>query len=224
MPKTLLIFDIDDTLTQTAAIHIQAFIKSLNELGVEKMDTNFGEYLHHTDSYVSKTIYEKEMWQPFSEQKKAQFEKLLSNKMAEEQINETPGASHFIKQASKNTSIAICFATGSLRRPAIQKLQSIGVDFDDQLLVASDRLLKRESIVKKAIEQAKGYYGVSHFDRIISIGDGLWDLKAANNLKVEFVGVGLKNKSALMEQGCTKHLDDFRNVSLVQLLNQPSTL
>ena len=219
MAKTLLIFDIDDTLTKSSEIHIQAFIESLHELGVEKMDTNFREYLHHTDSYVSKTIYEKELWQPFTEQIKAQFEKLLSNKMAEEEINEIPGASHFIKEVRKNKSIAVCFATGSLRRPAIQKLQSIGVGFDDQLLTASDRLLKRESIVKKAIAEAKKFYHVDSFERIISFGDGLWDLKVAENLGLEFIGIGLKNKGILLEQGCSKYFDDFRIISLEQLLN-----
>ena len=219
MTKTLLIFDIDDTLTKSAAIHIQAFIESLHELGVEKMDTNFGEYLHHTDSYVSKTIYEKELWQTFTEQVKAQFEKLLSNKMAEEEIIEIPGASHFIKEVRKNKSIAVCFATGSLRRPAIQKLQSIGVKFDDHLLVASDRLLKRESIVKKAIADAKGFYQVDSFERIISIGDGLWDLKVAQNLGLEFVGIGLENKEILIENGCAKHFDDFTAISPAQLLD-----
>ena len=220
MSKTLLIFDIDDTLTKTAAIHIECFIESLNELGVAKMDTNFGGYLHHTDSFIAKTIYEKELWQAFTEPIKVQFEKLLSNKMAEKEVSEVAGASQFIREAQNNSSVAICFATGSLRRPAIQKLKAIGVDFNHQLLVASDRLEKRESIVKGAIEVAKKVYQAKNFERIISIGDGLWDLKAANNLNLDFVGIGLKNKTTLLEQGCLRHFDDFRNVSLIQLLLQ----
>ncbi len=220
MGKTLLIFDIDDTLTETAAIHIKAFINSLKELGVVKMDTNFGGYLHHTDSYIAKTIYEKELWQAFAEPIKVQFEKLLSDKMAEKEISEVAGAAQFIRAAQNNSSVAICFATGSLRRPAIQKLKSIGVDFNHQLLVASDRLEKRESIVKGAIEVAKKVYQTKNFERIISIGDGLWDLKTANNLELEFVGIGLKNKTTLQEHGCLKHFDNFLNVSLKQLLIQ----
>ena len=209
MKKTLFVFDIDDTLTQSAAIHIECFIHSLNELGVEKMDTNFGDYLHHTDSYIAKTIYEKELWQTFTEELKAQFEKLLSNKMEGKTIEEVPGAAAFIKKLQKNKSVAICFATGSLRRPAVQKLKAIGVDFNNQLLVASDRLEKRESIVKGAIAAAKKFYIVDSFDRIISVGDGLWDLEAAENLGLEFIGIGEKNKETLIENGCENHFEDF---------------
>lgn len=218
MQKNLLVFDIDDTLTQTADIHIACFIESLTELGVEKMDTNFGEYLHHTDSYISKAIYEKELWQTFTEQIKMQFEKLLSNKMSEKTIAEIPGASQFIQELKKNSAIAICFATGSLRRPAIQKLQVIGVDFDNQQLVASDQLLKRESIVKSAISKAKKYYGVDDFERIISVGDGLWDLKAANDLNLEFIGMGEKNKEVLLENGCEKHFSNFDGVTVEEFM------
>tara|TARA_B110000503_G_C7166403_1_gene422057 strand:- start:4444 stop:5103 length:660 start_codon:yes stop_codon:yes gene_type:complete len=219
MKKTLFIFDIDDTLTQSAAIHIECFMESLNELGVEKMDTNFGEYLHHTDSYIAKTIYEKELWQTFTEQIKAQFEKLLTNKMADKTIVEVPGASLFLKELRKTPSVAICFATGSLRRPAIQKLQAIGVDFEDQLLVASDRLSKRESIVKMAIVDAQKFYKLESFDRVISVGDGLWDLKVAENLGLEFIGIGEKNKLVLLENGCLKHFDDFQVFTYKDVLN-----
>tara|TARA_B110000046_G_scaffold29074_1_gene30354 strand:+ start:32325 stop:32984 length:660 start_codon:yes stop_codon:yes gene_type:complete len=218
MVKTLLIFDIDDTLSETAAIHIQGFIESLNELGVKKMDTNFGEYLHHTDSYISKTIYEKELWKTFDEEVKVKFEKLLGSRIEEEEIVEIPGASKFIEEIRENKSIAICFATGSLRRPAIQKLHAIGVGFEDKLLIASDRLLKRESIVKQAISESKKFYKVDSFDRVVSIGDGLWDLKTAESLGLEFVGIGLKNKAALLENGCLKHYDDFQACTYKDLL------
>ncbi len=218
MTKTLLVFDIDDTLTQSAAIHIECFIKSLNELGVEKMDTNFGGYLHHTDSYVAKTIYEKELWQTFTEDLKSKFEKLLSDQMAEREIKEVPGAALFVKEAMKSKSVAVCFATGSLRRPAVQKLKAIGVSFKNELLVASDQLQKRESIVKRAISKAKKHYGVTDFYRIISIGDGLWDLKTANNLGLEFVGVGLKNRGLIEENGCSKWFENFEELSIKDLM------
>lgn len=220
MDKTLIIFDIDDTLTKSAQIHIKAFIASLNDLGVSNMDTNFGEYLHHTDSYISKTIYEKVLWKTFTEEIKVQFEKLLTAKMAEETITEVSGATEFIKQLKKDSSIAICYATGSLRRPAIQKLKSIGVGFDSKVLAASDTYLKRESIIKNAIKGAKEFYEVTDFKRIISVGDGFWDLKAANNLGLEFIGIGEKNKEMLIENGCEKWFVDFTQLKVDDLVSK----
>ena len=134
--------------------------------------------------------------------------------MAEKEIEEVPGSAVFVKEAMKNKLIAVCFATGSLRRPAEQKLKAIGISFNNELLVASDQLQKRESIVKTAISKAKKHYGVSDFERVISIGDGLWDLKTAQNLGLEFVGIGLKNKEVLLESGCLNWHENFLSLKI----------
>lgn len=60
-------------------------------LGVEEIDKNFGEYLHHTDSFISKIIYEKELNVTFSMEVKIEFERLLTEKMEQQHIVEIPG-------------------------------------------------------------------------------------------------------------------------------------
>mgnify|MGYP000669299615 CR=1 FL=1 len=55
----LVIFDIDGTLTDTVLLHQKAFTQSLTQLGVQEIDTNYNEYLHHTNSYIAKGIFEK---------------------------------------------------------------------------------------------------------------------------------------------------------------------
>ena len=54
--------------------------------------------------------------------------------------------------------------------------------------------MKREEIVSAAIKNALTYYHADKFERVISVGDGLWDLLTAKNLDLEFIGVGLTNK------------------------------
>lgn len=215
----LFVFDVDDTLTQTAGIHIQAFIESLHKLGVKQMDTQFGSYLHHTDSYISKVIYEKETGNSYTLKIKEQFAQLLTAKMQKEKIEEIKGASKLIKSIKAHEGVFACFATGSLRRPAIQKLKAVGIDFEPSLLVASDGIEERENIILKSIEQAKAHYDIKQFGRIISVGDGLWDLKAAKNLQLEFIGIGKKNKAILLANGCKKHVNDFQNIEFDDLLS-----
>lgn len=209
MPKTLLVFDIDDTLTKTAALHIDAFIEGLKFLGVHEMDTNFGEYLHHTDSYISRIIYEKDKGKKFVQEHKTVFEDFLYAKLKEQNFSEIKGASKLIQQLEQEENIAIAYATGSLLKPAILKLESIKVNYAPLQLVASNEIEEREQIVAKAIQQSKMFYRVSKFDRIISIGDGLWDLKTANNLGVEFIGIGEKNKTIMKENGMQNHFVDL---------------
>lgn len=205
----LFVFDIDDTLTKTAKLHQIAFIDSLQKMGVEEMDTNFGEYKHHTDSYIAKEIYEKDRGITFTADKLKLVEKLLMDYLLKHPIEEIKGAKHIINQIESDSSYGVCFATGSLLEPAKYKLDQISIDNYDSRLVASNSLVKREQIVQAAIDKAKVHYGVNHFEQIISVGDGLWDLNTANKLNIKFIGIGNKNYEVLREKGAKLLWKDF---------------
>lgn len=195
----LLVFDIDYTLTQTAKIYQDIFAEGLKELGVKKKSHKFNSYKHHTDSYIAKEIYESEIKSNFSESKMKELEQVIDNKLQAIEIKEIRAASETISKLQKNKEVAICFATGSFLKPATQKLHAIGIKFNPLQLMASNDFYKREEIVKEAIKNAKKFYGVDSFNRIISIGDGIWDLNCANNLGIDFIGIGNRNKSILIE-------------------------
>lgn len=209
MHKTLLVFDIDDTLTKTASLHIETFIDGLRSLGVTEMDTNFGEYLHHTDSYISRVIYEKNLKQEFTQEKRIEFEQFLYTGIKKHRLAEIRGAAKLIHGLEQEKNIAIAYATGSLLRPAILKLERIKANYHPAQLVASNDIEEREGIVSKAIDQSKEFYKVDAFDRIISVGDGLWDLKTANKLGIEFIGIGEKNRRIMEENGMQTYFSDL---------------
>lgn len=75
--------------------------------------------------------------------------------------------------------------------------------------MAANHIYERENIVGQAIEKSKTFYGRDSFDRIISIGDGLWNLKTANNLGIEFIGIGPVNKEVMCAHGMQQHFDDL---------------
>ena len=58
----------------------------------------------------------------------------------------------------------------------------------------------RESIVRAAIERAKAQYRVRHFERIVSVGDAVWDVRAARRLQLPFVGVGTGQRAVLLRE------------------------
>lgn len=133
----------------------------------------------------------------------------MTQRISAEDIHEIKGAKSLIDHINKKTNYGICYATGSLLRPAQFKLESIGIDYDRRLLVASDNIYERENIVSQAIKQAKEFYNTNEFNRIISVGDGLWDLITADNLGLEFVGVGLQNKDVLQKHGTKVIYEDL---------------
>ena len=212
--KNLIVFDIDGTLTDSVEIHQKAFKETLHEIGVKEIKKEFKKFKHHTDSYIVKEIYEQETNEKFIDSKFVEFEKGLNDKICKNVISEINGAKKLIESLNKNSDFGFCFATGSLLRPAIHKLNSIGVNYHEELLIASDKIYSREEIVSQAIKNAERHYGVKSFKRIISVGDGLWDLLAAKNLNIEFIGIGEKNKNLFKENGARIVLNDLTQFEL----------
>lgn len=207
--RSLIIFDIDGTLTQSVEVHQKIFKEMLTEIGVEEDYSALNSFKHHTDSFIAKEIFEIDRNQQFSDAKRVEFEEGLTRKINLETFQEIKGAKVAIDKLEKSTDFCVCYATGSLLRPAKHKLNSIGINYIDSLLVASDTLFSRKDIVAKAISRAKEYYAVREFERIISVGDGLWDLITAKTLGLDFIGVGLKNKKVLEENGANIVLNDL---------------
>lgn len=207
--KYLIVFDIDGTLTDSVQQHQSAFVAALRHMGVQEINTDFKAYKHHTDSHIAKAIYEADRKTTFGPEELSEFEALLYEGIATTSLSAIKGAAQMLKSLQQQPDFGLCFATGSLYRPAVYKLQQAGIAFEPSLLVASNAIEDRERIVLAAIEQAKRHYQQEHFERIISVGDGLWDLLTAQKLGLEFIGIGPVHMEALTRHGMTTHLQDW---------------
>lgn len=212
--KNLIVFDIDGTLTDSVKEHHKAFKETIVDIGVKQSKHELNLFKHHTDSFISKEIYETNTHEPFSDDKIKEFENGLTEKIIHHQFKEILGAKKLIDTLKNNSSFGFCFATGSLRRSAEHKLRSIGIQYDEEQLVTSDGIYEREKIVTIAIQNALGYYNTEKFERIISVGDGLWDLITAQNLNIEFIGVGLTNKEILIKNGAKVVYNNLLNFEI----------
>lgn len=211
--KSLIIFDIDGTLTDSVKEHQKAFREALFDIGISEISSEFNSFKHHTDSFISKEIFEHNQKSTFSTEMRKHFQSCLFNRIKVISFNEIKGAKKLIEKLQKETEFGICYATGSLRKPAEHKLKSIGIEFKEWQLVASDKIYERENIIEQAIMNSSENYNVEKFERVISVGDGIWDLKAAENLKLEFIGVGATNREFLLQKGARrvlKNLTEFK--------------
>ena len=211
----LFVFDIDDTISSTALIHQEFFINSLNQLGVKKLNTDFGSYKHHTDSYIAKQIYELDRKVPFTQDLLLAYEMKVLDQFKPIEIREVAGAVKFIKELEQE-NIAIAYVTGAVRKTAEFKLEQLGIPFHEKQLVASNYIEDREGIVTKAIIQAKELNGVENFEDIYSFGDGIWDFKTAKALNLKFVGIGKRNKQQLIKAGTALYFDDYQEDGMLQ--------
>lgn len=213
-PLTLLVFDIDGTLTDTTQVYTRVFLEAMTQIGAGPFTEKVGPFKHHTDSYIARYLYEQRTGEEFDKHIASEFEYTIADLLAKETIKEIAGAGALLHQLSQQTKYAICFATGSLLKTAQMKLDAINAKYEPQQLVASDQLEERVQIVQQAITNAHSHHGVTKFDRIISLGDGLWDLKTAQELGIDFIGVGNENVEVLKQNGMQNHLENFVNLNL----------
>jgi phosphoglycolate phosphatase-like HAD superfamily hydrolase len=189
----LFVIDIDGTITDSVKAHQSCFLKALGDVGIEKVDTDWGSYLHHTDSWIFGEVFRANFARDPEASEKNAFEEALAKNFDEHvaaaEIREIPGAVGFVNQIAAEDHIAYAFATGSLRSLAEAKLRSVRVQFPVELLVTASEFEAREDIITAAISAAKDYFDVTKFESIVSIGDGYWDLVAANRLNLGFIGI-----------------------------------
>ena len=208
----LIVFDIDETLTQSDYQHKTAYMGSMKEIGITRINQNWKAYKHHTDSYILKENYENNFDEAFNFNLLSTFEDSMTDIMHTlEPVKEINGAIKFVNFLKDEKGYALAFATGSLLKPAVLKLKQASIWYDEKLIASSNLFYEREQIVTDAIEKAKQYYNVQAFENIISIGDGIWDLKTAQNLNLKFIGVGLKNYDDFKVQNIRVHTEDWNN-------------
>jgi phosphoglycolate phosphatase-like HAD superfamily hydrolase len=66
--------------------------------------------------------------------------------------------------------------------------------------------------VRAAIDRAKTQYGESGFERIVSVGDAMWDVQTAWRLALPFVGVASGERAAMLRNnGARTTIEDFVN-------------
>lgn len=189
----LCIFDIDGTLTDSVVQHQTSFLKALLSDGLVCKNREWGSYRHHSDSAIFCEIVELEKGYLPGKKELERFDSALHSYFLEEvrqnPLRAIPGAKEFV-QALERSGSAVAFATGSMRAPAQEKLSFLlGNEWSPELLSTANDYLSREEIVEGAIRKASEVYGIPHFSRIISFGDGVWDATTARALSLEFVGI-----------------------------------
>jgi beta-phosphoglucomutase-like phosphatase (HAD superfamily) len=213
----LIVFDIDDTLTKSEYQHQLAYVNTMKEFGITKINQNWREYEHHTDSYILKKNFENNLSGKFDFTFIDDFENRMTELILSlKKVSEIKGAKNIINYFNDKTDYVISFATGSLLKPAFIKLNQSGIRYNTELVVGSNGIYEREGIVEKAIEKAKDFHKVSSFDNIISVGDGIWDLKTARNLGLHFIGIGMKNYSGFEKENVKVHIKDWSEFDLTQ--------
>lgn len=228
----LVVFDLDGTLARTFHIDGQCFVRAVKEtLCLEELNTNWDEYEHVTDEGVTRQIFTECFGRhPTSEEKDrimGRFLDLLSASHGadESHFSEVPGAAVFLQRIQQTSDWVIAVATGAWRRSAEFKIQRASLPIGGLPSAFAENGPSREAIVRTAIDLASRRYRQERFERIISVGDALWDVRTARNLGLPFLGIASGARAALLRDNGASHvIEDYRDPDrCLQYLNEAHT-
>lgn len=217
MKSSLIVFDIDGTLTDTNEVDGLSFSKAMSTVfGVHEITTDWADYEHTTDSGILRQLLREELKQEATAEVLAPFKKAFVSYLEEARtqnhryFSEVPGSSKIFETILSSTDWGVAIATGAWEASARFKLSSSGVPSHYPAAFAEDSVDRRE-IIQKSIERAKEYYQQDHFNDLVYIGDGIWDLNAAKSLEMGFVGIDVKGVDQRLSPKGAKVLRDYQD-------------
>jgi phosphoglycolate phosphatase-like HAD superfamily hydrolase len=225
----LAIFDVDGTLTTTNDVDSECFVQAIADvLGIFELDTDWAHYENSTDPGITTQLLQQNFSSPPDPARLSEvhdrFIELLTDRLqtAPECFEEVRGAGSALYRLRNERGWAIAIAGGAWRASARLKLQSAGISPESFPSVFADEAISRESIIQLAISRALARYKQIGFDRIVSIGDGTWDVRAARRLALPFVGIGTgPNRDKLLAEGASHVIADFTDLDdLIRCLKE----
>jgi phosphoglycolate phosphatase-like HAD superfamily hydrolase len=211
----LAIFDIDGTLTDTNGVDDDVYrIAVAGAIGVSPDDIDWSGALHVTDAeifrHVCATHGRGEPSVELMARARSQFVDRLTSTLGDEphRFTEIRGARAMLQRVT-NEGWCVALATGGWGPSARLKLRAAHLEFDDALLACADDGISRADIVQLAHERAESFYD-KRFDRVVSVGDGVWDASAAASLRLPFIGIARGEKAErLRRAGASVVLPDY---------------
>jgi len=247
----LAVFDLDGTLLQTSGVDDECYARAVADVfGIREICTDWGSYSDSTDAGILDDLLRRHCGRPMSDRDRLaqqdRFVELLETqaRSAPHRFAATVGAADVL-ELLRRTGWTLALATGGWKRSALLKLRTAGLELGDAPAAFADDHRSREGIIRHAVRQASERHAgaaqthqtptrqgewpqetaaadqclVGH--RIVYIGDGVWDLRAARRLGIGFLGVGRGAKAAaLSAEGAGSVVEDFRDAhQTVRLLD-----
>jgi len=213
----LAIFDIDGTLTESVAVDAVCFVQAFRDVfGIGPINTNWLEYTFQTDSCLALEICRNHLGRDPDvaeiSRLQSRFAELLCAAVegAGQPIREIAGAAALLNRLGAHARWHVAIATGGWRVSARFKLASAGLPVDAFPWANADDALDRVDILRTAMGRAKQHYGQNAFEKVVYVGDGVWDVRAAKALGIGFLGLATDNKAGLLvKEGARCVLPDF---------------
>lgn len=216
MAKEFILFDVDGTLVYSNSVDSRSFAETYQAIyGEEFPSIDWRVYPHVTDHTIFGTVIRERFGREVEPGEMEHFQNcfvdLLQEKRGQSpgEFMEVPGAKAMVDHLLA-ADYGVGIATGGWGRPAKLKLRHVGIPVESLIFSAADNQVTREDILQQAIDEAEAAYG--GLDRVVYIGDAIWDVKTTRNMGLDFVGLRLQGDvEALTAAGAGVVIQNYNN-------------
>ena len=177
------------------------------EFGIRGIDVDWSQYTYSSDPGIMNQLFQENLGRLPGKADVAAFQKrflaLLKDQYQKDpgQFTEITGANALLERLGASPGWTVALATSGWGVTARFKLEAAGLAVNGIAMACGDDGVSREDIIGIAMRRARNLARVNNFAKIISLGDGVWDVWAARNLKTAFIGVG-DGVKVLIGRGC----------------------
>jgi len=219
----LAIFDLDGTLTQTNEVDALCYVRAVDEeFGIDATGMDWADYTFVTDIGITNQMFQERLGRSPSEDEVVRLQARLIRLLEEvhggspEAFSEVAGAAAALQWLHRQPDWKVAIATGCWQCSARLKLRAARIDADAIPATGGDHGHSREEVVQAALTRAAAAHGVETFERVVSVGDGIWDVTTAIRLKLPFVGVRIDgHEGALRRRGVTHVMRDYTDTEVL---------
>ena len=217
--RRIVVFDVDGTLTDTNEVDNECYLRAVGEiLGLDAAGLDWSRAPQVTDAALLHWLCAEYCGRALSAgQGEAVLDRFLAHLRSElaarpERFQPIAGAAQVFAHLS-NEGWAIALATGGWQASARLKLAAAGIPHDRLVIASASDADTRTAIMRLAVERAT-HAGTGPLERIVSVGDALWDVKAARDISWPFVGIARGERAIqLRAAGAVVVLPDLLDVT-----------
>jgi phosphoglycolate phosphatase-like HAD superfamily hydrolase len=215
----LVLFDIDGTLTDTMAVDAECFLRAFADIcGFIDIDSDWSRYSNATDAGILREVFESRFGYSPSPAERARFREhlvgLFCAAARQKPFAPVRGAPALLSRLSQTEGYRVALATGCWSDCARVKMASAGMHYDNYPAASADDSENRQAIIQIAAKRACHDTG-EELDRMVYVGDGVWDASACRSLGIPFIGIGTGDeKEKLRAAGAADILPDFSDIDL----------
>jgi phosphoglycolate phosphatase-like HAD superfamily hydrolase len=212
--KTFVLFDIDGTLLYSEKVDSRCFATSYEAIfGLPFPTIDWTKFAEVTDHVIFRTAFHDHFGKYPTEAERVFFEDhylgALNSSRADkpEEFREVPGAAKLWQQLEADERFVPGIATGGWRRPAAIKLAHVGIPPDQPFAGYANNKFSRVDILNEAIDLARGAHEIN---RIVYVGDAVWDVTTTQKMRLPLIGVRRKgDHDTLHRLGAERVITDF---------------